>query len=367
MKAWKRSALVALGTLCACGVVPEGLGAKQDELKASLRGDDGSSGTEALGPTQRQPVIAPRCSNDADCVRGRNTCTTGKCTSGVCAYTIVVTPGGSCDDGNPCTTNDTCTAGGGCAGTPSSAGSCDDGNACTTADSCVQGACVGTPTPGAPCSDGSACTLSDTCTTAGLCVGQTEVVILTGSNMPDLEGWQPWGADTVAATSVTPQPAVQVNTVPLQSQAYAVWSHPLPANFYATHDVVWNMQVTSVSVVYDPPLPPRVTWRFFPDHSGWFGVYADGMQSMTLDTGWVNWGDFSSADYLVDTTLPHEYRFSATPSGASIYVDGTLALLRNSFNPTQSRIAFGDIQNQSGYQANVKLWNVRLSARPDCL
>jgi len=73
----------------------------------------------------------------------------------------------ACDDGNPCTTGDTCNTDGTCAGTPIV---CDDHNACT-ADACENGQCTFKPTPGAPCSDGSSCTTDDTCNADGRCVG----------------------------------------------------------------------------------------------------------------------------------------------------------------------------------------------------
>ncbi|MCB9786498.1 MAG: hypothetical protein H6744_07365 [Deltaproteobacteria bacterium] len=73
---------------------------------------------------------------------------------------------GSCDDGDPCTTGDTC-LGGACRGF---ARSCDDGNVCTL-DACSgDGSCTHTPTSAVVCSDGNVCTTGDICT-AGVCVG----------------------------------------------------------------------------------------------------------------------------------------------------------------------------------------------------
>jgi Trypsin/Bacterial pre-peptidase C-terminal domain len=59
--------------------------------------------------------------------------------------------GQSCDDGNPCTTNDRCQAGA-CAGTSATNGTaCDDGNPCTQSDSCQDGACSGSAAPRTDC------------------------------------------------------------------------------------------------------------------------------------------------------------------------------------------------------------------------
>jgi hypothetical protein len=73
----------------------------------------------------------------------------------------------ACNDGNPCTTTDTC-GGGTCKG--GAALNCNDGNACTL-DSCSPlTGCGHTALTGTACLDGDACTTSDICA-AGTCVG----------------------------------------------------------------------------------------------------------------------------------------------------------------------------------------------------
>lgn len=83
------------------------------------------------------PGCGSQCSTDADCFDA-NPCTVDTCQAGGCFFDLVV-DGAACDDGDPCTTNDACTAGV-CAGAPLN---CDDGNACTL-DSCdsATGTCV---------------------------------------------------------------------------------------------------------------------------------------------------------------------------------------------------------------------------------
>ena len=126
-----------------------------------------------------------------------------QCTPGT-STTAWSPKGGVCDDGNPCTVNDTCNAGT-CAGTQKN---CDDQLSCT-ADTCnAQGNCVNTVTTGCAisshcyaagdadpnnpclqctpatsttawspkadtvtCDDGIACTTADKCDGAGHCVG----------------------------------------------------------------------------------------------------------------------------------------------------------------------------------------------------
>lgn len=90
------------------------------------------------------------------------------CQPGVTPIDWSAASGGSCDDGTPCTIQDTCTLGG-CLGTV--AGACDDGNPCTD-DGCLPPVgCVHTAAPG-PCDDGNTCTTLDSCL-GGVCVGGT--------------------------------------------------------------------------------------------------------------------------------------------------------------------------------------------------
>lgn len=79
--------------------------------------------------------------------------------------------GTACNDGNPCTTGDSC-ASGTCVG--GAATMCDDVNACTV-DSCDPAkGCVHAFTAG-PCDDGDACTTGETCA-FGLCVPESKTV-----------------------------------------------------------------------------------------------------------------------------------------------------------------------------------------------
>ncbi len=114
------------------------------------------------------------CTGDDTCFEGTcygstwvcddgNPCTDDLCdvSNGSCFYYQNTA---ACNDGNVCTSNDTC-FGGTCQGTPSL--NCDDGNPCTD-DSCnPQSGCVHTNNT-APCQDGNACTTGDTCG-AGAC------------------------------------------------------------------------------------------------------------------------------------------------------------------------------------------------------
>jgi hypothetical protein len=129
--------------------------------------------------------------NAADC-NDANPCTTGDhCSAGKCMAAGAL----DCNDGNPCT-DDACAPDVGCTHNLNAA-PCDDGNACTAGDQCANGWCAGAmvncndqnpctddacdvedgclnePADGA-CSDGSLCTSGDYCL-EGECVGAQEV------------------------------------------------------------------------------------------------------------------------------------------------------------------------------------------------
>jgi len=117
-----------------------------DDGDACTVGDACSAGTCQPGGDQLD------C-NDA------NDCTDDACDPDTgCVYTNNNDP---CDDGNPCTLGDTC-ANGFCQG-GSETLQCNDDNICTD-DSCVaaEGGCVYAPNT-EPCDDGDPCTLDDTC------------------------------------------------------------------------------------------------------------------------------------------------------------------------------------------------------------
>lgn len=97
-----------------------------------------------------------------------NPCTIDSCDP-VKGCTYTPDPGASCNDGDPCTTGEKCDANGKCGG--GVVNSCDDNEPCT-ADACKEGKCVNTPVKaGTSCDDGNGCTTTDTCNDSGKCVG----------------------------------------------------------------------------------------------------------------------------------------------------------------------------------------------------
>ena len=104
-------------------------------------------------------LTAETCRLNADCPEDSNPCTTAFCnlSTNTCAF---VNNAASCNDNNPCTINDICSAGVCMAGTPKA---CSDGNTCTS-DLCNvnTGACYFADNT-ASCNDGNACTTNDVC------------------------------------------------------------------------------------------------------------------------------------------------------------------------------------------------------------
>lgn len=135
---------------------------------APINCDDGNTCTidvedKAIG-CYHLPTKSPCCVGQTSICDDGNPCTSDDCAAGGgCNHkdnTAI------CDDGNACTSGDLC-GGGVCKG---KAKLCDDKNPCTT-DSCsTQTGCAFTLMAGGPCDDGDLCTSSDSCV-AGACKG----------------------------------------------------------------------------------------------------------------------------------------------------------------------------------------------------
>jgi hypothetical protein len=129
--------------------------------------NDGNACT--TGETCQANVCQPK--GTVTCAAPDQCHTAGTCnpTSGACQYPTKA-DGAACDDGNACTLTDTCQAGTCQGGTPVACAASDQ---CHTAGVCdpKTGACSNpNQADGTSCDDGSVCTVGDTCN-AGACVG----------------------------------------------------------------------------------------------------------------------------------------------------------------------------------------------------
>lgn len=112
-----------------------------------------------------EPITAAITCDDGDPCSGDGTCSDGKC--------VNAAGGDSCNDGIPCTV-DSCGKDG-----------CDhkaDDTKCTDGDACFQYACdlaagctATTANPGAACDDGDKCTKGDACDAQGQCAGPENI------------------------------------------------------------------------------------------------------------------------------------------------------------------------------------------------
>ena len=142
-----------------CVHAPNALGC--DDGNALTLGDACQSGA-CVG-------LPASCTNDSACSDG-NACTDDACVTGACAHKPAGA-GKACEDGNGCTIGDSCLS---AACLPGVATSCDDANACTD-DACDpgSGACKHSANT-SPCNDGDACTTQDACA-AGGCIGSAKL------------------------------------------------------------------------------------------------------------------------------------------------------------------------------------------------
>jgi hypothetical protein len=108
------------------------------------------------------------CCLDSECGALTDQCNVGACNAGTCV--AVPQTGVACDDGDLCTTADTCDATGACVGTLVDCSALDDQCLVGTCDP-SDGSCLASPAnEGGPCDDGNACTSPDTCS-GGVCAG----------------------------------------------------------------------------------------------------------------------------------------------------------------------------------------------------
>lgn len=134
-------------------------------------GADGVEFTSSEGTAAESPSLwiayrtSDECTQDFDCEPAADLCTNNICLGGVCAAQEV-----SCNDENVCT-DDACDPVIGCLNTNNES-ACDDGDACTTDQTCSDGIC-GSGIP-VTCDDSIACTV-DSCSADGSCTHVPDV------------------------------------------------------------------------------------------------------------------------------------------------------------------------------------------------
>ena len=233
---------------------------------------------------------------------------------------------------------------------------CDDGNPCTTATQCIEHHCLYTNTSG-PCDDGSGCTLDDVCI-GGECIGSEEVVLLSGTQLPATEGWLGYGDDAATADG-----SIVTVTTPIASPLYryATYGLGLSATDLATHDLQWTLRVDSADFN-----PYDASAALLPHFTGWYGWGpATRAQMIAWQDDRIGWGD-ASAQYLVDTTLPHVSRLGINGAGeGELFVDNVLALVRPGI-VIGPMVGFGDQTNDWGVDGQFEISDMRLVPNQWC-
>jgi len=160
-------------------------------LECSAYSNKCNTGVNVKGVCQSKPKTGS-CTDENKCTLN-DMCVTGSTGLGVCKGTAKVCPGNSCNTGK-------CDTGSGLCVTVPKTGTCDDGDKCTTGDTCQNGVCKGAsvncsaktdicntgmcnkndgkciavPKSGTIyCSDGDNCTNNDICV-SGVCKGTTK-------------------------------------------------------------------------------------------------------------------------------------------------------------------------------------------------
>lgn len=238
-------------------------------------------------------------------------------------------------------------------------GGCDDNNPCThdvcktlPAPHCEHEPIVGS------CDDGDPCTFGDTCV-AGYCEGADRVPLLTGSAIPEMDGWTLFG-ETDAATS--DGEAVRVTTAGLDNpKPYAMYARDVDPSVFDHFDLEWTMQIFDSSHnAFDAGV------AFFPAYSGYYGLNTERPQMIYFDTTGIGWGDESEAAWF-DATVERTYRLHVDPEGESkVYVDGELALTREAM-AINGTIAFGDQTNDTGVDGDFTIKDVALVPALSCM
>jgi len=148
---------------------------------------DGTGCNDGKSCTVGDKCTGGTCAGTVSCDDG-NPCTADACgQDGTCTHMPVMN-GSGCSDGNACNGSETCQAGACTAGTPVT---CTAKDACHPAGICDKstGACSSPLAPvGTPCDDGNLCTTGETCGATGTCGGGTATVCLAPANACHLVG-----------------------------------------------------------------------------------------------------------------------------------------------------------------------------------
>ncbi|MFO0592018.1 MAG: hypothetical protein U0441_31010 [Polyangiaceae bacterium] len=305
------------------------------------------------------------------CTKGQTVdCTflNGTCTKGVCdpVQGCVSAPqndGSPCEDGQFCTTNDTCSGGlckggppkqcappGGCfigtcdeatdscTSVPGNNGAaCDDGSPCTANTTCSNGVCGNgmAVNNGAACDDGSSCTVSTTCS-AGVCTGGMGPTIYFADDFKDAsKGWTlgpEWQIGPAAASPVfvgNPDPATDHTSTADNGVAGVEIGGNATTNihpYYYLESPAFNTAGAPGTVVfgfyrwlnsdYDPFMHNTVEVY---DGTKWVAVWESGQPPGIMDAAWT----YQSFDVTAYKNVGMRVRFGFNIGNQGVFTIGS--------------------------------------------
>jgi hypothetical protein len=187
---------------------------------------------------------AKACATPSDCPATGSACVTATCTTGCCG-TVDVAAGTACDDGNACTQTDACQAGA-CVG--SNSVTCTALDQCHVAGTCAPatGICSNPPVvDGTTCNDGNACYSNETCT-AGVCGGTFCASALCGTSLAAFAGAKTtgWSFNGSASYDTTSNTAVLTDGVTVAEAGTVIYQDAIAAD---TFTVAFDFRFTTTN------------------------------------------------------------------------------------------------------------------------
>ncbi|MFT4572473.1 MAG: hypothetical protein ACI8TQ_003180 [Planctomycetota bacterium] len=185
----------------------------------------------------------------------------------------------------------------------------------------------------------------------------TPGVLLSGTVLPDVEGWVIQTNLMGTPDITTDGTAVRVNTqVDSASSPFALVALDTGLEQGTEFTLQWSMTVNAADTHNNFDAGVAV----LPSYAGTsFGTSTERGQLIYFDTNEIGWGDLSQS-YVLDTTTLHSYLLSVNDDGdATVSVDGTVRLDRSDIE-ISGTVAFGDQTNDADLDGDFSISDIEL-------